>query len=227
MNDKERSKADKYTDTIRKPLEVLQWAGLQKTDKVLDVSSGYGYWAEIMAGITSNYPIDCHNASEWQTYFKNKGWEKKAADLLKHAQKFNWFWTSFNDPANSAAAKYDFVLSYANYHDLYDLPVDRQKFLQSIRHALTPNGKFLLMDHRAKPGRGAKDAGANKGLHRIDEALVRKEIAQAGFMIVKESNIFNNPKDDYSMSAWTNPMHPRDRFCFLLVPVNTEEEGQA
>jgi len=109
------------------------------------------------------------------------------------------------------------VISYANYHDLFDIDVDRQEFLKSIKRSLkNDTGRFLLVDHRAEFGRGELVAGSNRGLHRIEESLTRKELEQAGFQIEKQSNLLSKPDDNLHSQAWTSPMHPTGRFCILL-----------
>ena len=89
--------------------------------------------------------------------------------------KFTQYDSSFNDPANGAQNTFDLVIFNTCYHDLYNMDVSRPAFLASIKRSLTKQGRFLLIDARAAVGRGAQDAGSNKGLHRIEEDLVRKE----------------------------------------------------
>lgn len=193
--------------------------GLKQGDAVLDVGTGYGYWAEAARVITKSR-VDCHNASEWEGFFRSIGFDNDSGVKRLKAQgeeAFNFFWASFNEPADGKAGVYDLVVSYGNYHDLYDMPVDRASFLQSIKASLKPGtGRFLLVDHRASPGSGVRDAGSNRGLHRIDEATVRAELQDAGFEMLFESDILALPTDNPRSQAWTNPMHETDRFCFLL-----------
>lgn len=211
-----RNASNKNRDTFRKPVEVLDFAGMQRGHKVLDVSTGFGYWAEFAASITGKQ-VDCHNALEWKEFFQYVDFEGNVQHLKREKKKYNFFWTSFNNPANGAKSKYDIIISYANYHDLYDMEVDRSRFLDSIKQALKVNtGRFLLIDHRATVGRAAADAGSNRGLHRIEEDLVREELKLAGFEVEKESDMLSKPDDNLRSQAWTQPMHDTDRFCLLL-----------
>ena len=85
------------------------------------------------------------------------------------------------------------------------MKVDRQKFLRSVRKALVKDtGRFLLVDHRAATGRSAKDAGSNRGLHRIEDVVVRAEVEQAGFVVEKESDLLRCPSDNLRTGAWTS-----------------------
>lgn len=63
---------------------------------------------------------------------------------------------------------FDYHAKYT-YHDLYDVPISRKAFLHSLHRALKDDGKFLWIDHCAAPGRSVRDAGANRGLQRIEE----------------------------------------------------------
>jgi len=219
LRSNKRESFRKRKDSFRRPLEVLEFAGLASGELVLDVGSGFGYWAEIASSITGKV-VDCQNATEWRSFFLHIDFDKQVKRLLKQRKKFNFFWSSFNEPANGAENKYDLAISYTNYHDLFDMDVNRQEFLTSIKNSLKKdNGRFLLIDHRAEVGSGSRDAGSNRGLHRIDEILVREEIKLAGFEIERESSILSKESDDLGTQAWTSPMHDTDRFCLLLKPL--------
>ena len=199
-----RRPAEKRKDTFRRPLSVLEFAGLAAEHRVLDVGTGFGYWAEFVASI-SERRVDCHNASEWKSFFDHVGFDKSTARLRKLEQKYRFFWSSFNDPANGASKAYDLVICYGIYHDLYDMKVDRQRFLRSIKDALVEGtGRFLLVDHRAAKGRGAQDAGSNRGLHRIEDVVVRREVEKAGFEVDKESQMLRYAQDNLRSGAWTS-----------------------
>ena len=124
-------------------------------------------------------------------------------------------WSPLSDPGLGRKEVYDLITMQNTFHDLYDMPVDRADFLSSIRRAMKPDGRFLLIDHKAARGRGAKDAGSNGGLHRIEESVVRQELETSGFVIVDSSDIFAYDSDDHGTSAWTSPMQNTDRFVLL------------
>jgi predicted methyltransferase len=58
--------------------------------------------------------------------------------------------------------------------------------------ALKPGGIYLVLDHSAEPGSGFRDTST---LHRIDEEAVKKEVMQAGFEFLGESEALRNPND--------------------------------
>jgi predicted methyltransferase len=50
-----------------------------------------------------------------------------------------------------------------------------------------------VVDHTAEAGSGLRDTDT---LHRIDPAIVRKEVEEAGFKFEGESKALRNPDDD-------------------------------
>ena len=208
---------ESYKDPFRKPQEVLAFAKLSADDKVLDVTTGYGYLAKQMVQMIAdgNSPvIDVQNASEWRGFFESVGINKEIR-AMEQSGRIQHHWSPLAAPGLGKINEYDLVTMQNTYHDLYDMPVDRRVFLASIHQALQPKGRFLLIDHKAAPGRGAKDAGANRGLHRIEERVVRHELEAAGFAIVARSDMLAFAGDNHRTSAWTSPMKNTDRFVLL------------
>lgn len=203
-----------YKDSFRKPDELLAFAGLQSDARVLDVGTGYGYLAKHMASKLDKYPVMAQNGSEWRGFFESVG-IGPAIREMQQTYGIRHYFASMQDPADSLIDTYDLVTMQTCFHDLFDMPIDRTKFFASIRNSLKPQGHFLLVDHCAAPGRGTKDAGANRGLHRIEESLVRQELEANGFRVVRSSDMFRTATDKYGTSAWTNPMRNTDRFVLL------------
>lgn len=204
---------EEYKDSFRKPERLLDFADLKPHHKVLDVCTGFGYLARHIA-MRTDKSVDAQNGSEWRSFFDAIGIQA-VVDEMEDKHGIRHVFASMEDPALSQVGVYDLITMQNCFHDLYDMHIDRRKFFRSIRRALKPGGKFLLVDHRAAPGRGAKDAGANSGLHRIDEAVARGELAANGFVIKKTSDMFRAHADDYKSSAWTEPMRETDRFVLL------------
>ncbi|CAB9525564.1 Inherit from COG: Methyltransferase [Seminavis robusta] len=204
---------ESYKDSFRKPEELLQFAQLSSTDKVLDVTTGYGYLAKHMSKVSSK-TVDVQNGSEWRGFFESIGIQKEIARMEKDGS-IQHYWSSMEDPGLGKVNEYDLITMQNTFHDLYDMPVDRTKFFRSIRTALKPQGRFLLIDHQAGKGRGCRDAGANRGLHRIEACVVREELEQNGFLVTAQSDMFAFSNDNYRSSAWTNPMKNTDRFVLL------------
>jgi predicted methyltransferase len=72
--------------------------------------------------------------------------------------------------------------------------VNRQLFA-----ALKPGGVYVVVDHAAKPG---AELGVADTLHRIDEAVVRRELEAAGFVLEAESAVLRNPADTRELGVF-------------------------
>src|SRR5205814_9821518 len=62
----------------------------------------------------------------------------------------------------------------------------------TLFRSLKPGGVLLLVDHSAKPGTGAADAGR---IHRIDEEYARHDFEKYGFKYVSRSDVLRRPDD--------------------------------
>jgi predicted methyltransferase len=93
----------------------------------------------------------------------------------------------------TAPVPLDLVFTGQNYHDLHNIPsLSVAAFNKSVFDSLKPGGLFVVLDHSAQAGSGAKDTNT---LHRIDADTVKTEVTAAGFEFVASSDILANPAD--------------------------------
>jgi predicted methyltransferase len=64
---------------------------------------------------------------------------------------------------------------------------------------LKAGGALIVVDHVAAPG---SSLATTESLHRIDPAIMRREIEAAGFVFDSGSNVLANPDDDHSRSVF-------------------------
>jgi predicted methyltransferase len=78
--------------------------------------------------------------------------------------------------------------------------------------ALKSGGIYGVVDHSAKDGTGNEAA---KTLHRIDKALVIKEVSDSGFKLAKEGTMLRKPEDtrDFNVNKERNK---DDRFVLAF-----------
>jgi len=100
-----------------------------------------------------------------------------------------------------------------NYHDLGYLGVDRARMNRAAFAALKPGGTYVVADHSGRPGTGISEGGT---LHRVEEALVRREIEAAGFKLAEEGNFLRNPNDPRDRNTPEPPM-PKDEFVLKFL----------
>ena len=82
------------------------------------------------------------------------------------------------------------MVIHLSYHDPSSRGADPDE--QRILGALKRGGIYAVVDHSAKDGTGNE---AVKTLHRIDKALVIKEVTGSGFTLAREGTMLRKPDD--------------------------------
>lgn len=186
-------------DSSRKPVEILSYLGLETGQRALDLFTGSGYYAEIMAkavgpqgAVVAWEPENFHDSESQKKWDALQARVPNARLLVSPA-------TAIDLPADS----FDFVLMHMIYHDLYwesekfKFPrLDPDAVLKKVYAATKQGGVVGVVDHVAAAG-GDTRAVVDK-LHRIDPAVIRADFERAGFVFEGESNLLRNPADDHS-----------------------------
>jgi predicted methyltransferase len=105
----------------------------------------------------------------------------------------------------------DLVTYFFFYHDTTYLQVDRAEMNRKLFAALKPGGIMIIADHSAKAGDGVS---VGRSLHRIEESVLRNEVAAAGFKLVAEADFLRQPADtrDFSVQPVVPTRPPVDEF---------------
>lgn len=187
----DRSDADRKTDERRKPDMMLAFTGVRPGMKVLEVGAGAGYSAELLArSVGPQGKVYAHNSPDAIARFiKTRFDERAAKPVMGNVVKLI---REFDDPVPGDVRNLDLVTMLYEYHDTPAMGIDRAKMNRRIFDALKPGGHFVIVDHAATAG---ADAGVGKTLHRIDEALVRREVEAAGFKFAAAADFLRNPDD--------------------------------
>jgi predicted methyltransferase len=215
-----RPAADRKQDANRKPLEVLEFAGVKPGDRVADFIPGGGYVTRLFSKIVGKKG---HVYAVVPEEFFSMRANADAAVKAIAADKEYANVTVLKEPAErfSAPEKLDMVWTSMNYHDLHDKflgPVDMAVLNKKIFNTLKPGGIYLVLDHAAAAGSGLRDT---ETLHRIDPAAVKKEVLAAGFVLDAESDILHNPEDDHSAKIFDPAIRGRtDKFIFRFRKPN-------
>jgi len=209
-----RPDSDRKQDANRKSLEVLKFTGVKPGDKVADFIPGRGYVTRLFSKIVGKSghvyavvpeelfgemrnPSAAVDAIASDSAYGNVSVLKVPVNALKAPEPLDMVWTSMN------------------YHDLHLKffgPADLAKVNKSIFNALKPGGLYIVLDHAAAPGSGVRDTGT---LHRIDPAVVKKEVLAAGFELVAESDALHNPADDHTLTVFNPAIRGKtDKFIF-------------
>ena len=215
-----RSADNSKLDASRKPVEILQWAGLRSGMRVLDMFGGNLYWAEIMAPAVGPKG----HVTVWQPaqFIDDKG---KAAFAKFAAAAGNVdLRVSPAEAPDLPARSFDFAMINLNYHDVYwesakfKIPrIDPAAWLKSLNAAMKVGGTVVVIDHAAKAGAPRETV---EKYHRIDPAVVRTDFRKAGFILVGSSKLLANPADDYTVNVFDKKVQGKtDRFVYKFRKV--------
>lgn len=215
VNNPNRMESNSSRDAARKPGDVIKFMGVSQGDTVLDMVSNGGFYAEILAGVVGdNGRVIAHmfpNAgmdpdNEYAAYIRN----------TPHMSNVVPIYASFND-LDVKENSLDYVFLIQNFHDFYfdrfDVDVDR--ILAMYRKALKPGGVMAIIDHQAVAG-APRTTGTT--VHRIDGAIVKEDMAKAGFEFAGELDILRNTTDDPSKSVFDPAVRGKtSRFVMKFV----------
>ncbi|MBB2205351.1 class I SAM-dependent methyltransferase [Gluconacetobacter takamatsuzukensis] len=197
--DKDRPADDFARDKDRKPAALLAFAGLKPGMNVADIMPGKGYFTRLFSNVVAGRGHVWAVVPTWLV-------EKKpaAADAVKAIAATPAFAnvSVLVQPLDALQfpRPLDLVWTAQNYHDVYyGAGADAAlAFDRSVFAALRPGGVFVVIDHVANPG---ADPDIAK-LHRIDPAIVRRQVEAAGFHFESQSTVLANPDDTHTVPVF-------------------------
>jgi predicted methyltransferase len=196
-----RPAKDRDRDVNRKPDLVIAFAGVRPGQKVGELMPGGGYFSRLfcqVVGPTGHLytismipavkrdppPPDAATASPPDNACTNVTAESQEASALKLPSGLDVVWTSEN---------------YHDLHNAYFGKPDLKALDRAVYDALKPGGVFIVEDHAAAAGSGARDT---ETLHRIDPGLVKQEVTSVGFVFVAGSDVLHNPEDAHDAKVF-------------------------
>lgn len=191
------ARADQAGDDARRhAADVLAFSGVKPGWQVVDYLPGQGYWTRIFTGAVGP---SGHVYALWPSVAGDRA--KTVIAALNGRNMGNV--TAALDPALITLDKpVDLVWTVQNYHDLPNNgrgEAALNAFNAAVFKALKPGGIYVVIDHVAPAGSGLADTDT---LHRIDPAIVKKEVLAAGFTFAGESKVLANPKDDHTLKVF-------------------------
>lgn len=194
LADKARPAADVARDAARKPAELLAFAEVKPGQKVADFMMGGGYFTRILAAaVGPTGKVYAYQSAEFIKFRAAYGTEQQA--VVKDYK--NVIPLTGTISAAGLPSGLDLVLTVQNYHDLHlkAFPAGTAADANAeIFKALKPGGLYVVVDHAAAAGAPITVADTQ---HRIDEAVVKKEVEAAGFKLVAEDRMLANPADPH------------------------------
>jgi predicted methyltransferase len=184
--DKGRPDADSKRDADRKPAEMLEFAGVKPGQTVVDLIPGGGYFTRIFSkAVGPKGTVYAVGGPPRPSTDPAKPAPTPPADLIAADPAYANVKSLHAALAGGLAipTKADLVWTAQNYHDVKNVP----------------NIDMLKFDKAASAGTAADPTDK---LHRIDPAIVRKEVEAAGFKFEGESKLLANPADDHTKTVF-------------------------
>jgi predicted methyltransferase len=205
----------KAVDAKRHTAELMAFSGVKPGDKVVDLIPGSGLFTRVFAKAVGPKG---HVYMIWpDQYAQEAASDVVASDKLAADNRSYGNISVLKQPAAafSTPEKVDLVFTAQNYHDYPDKfmgKVDPVAFDRQVFAALKPGGVFLVIDHAAEAGSGMRDTDT---LHRIDPAIVRKQVTSVGFAFDGESKVLANPADDHKKLVFDKAIRGQtDQFVY-------------
>lgn len=183
-----RPEADRARDSDRKPAELVAFAGIGSGDRIAELAPGGGYFTRVLSGVVG---------PDGRVYAMASRPSPALQELA--AARPNVVVTVAEPGTIPAPEPVDVVWTTLNYHDFKNAKVGDGDGAAAINaaayRALKPGGVYIVVDHDTVAGAGASQTST---LHRIESALVRREVESAGFRLDAESDLLRHPADDHS-----------------------------
>jgi predicted methyltransferase len=209
-----RPDSDRARDAGRKPAEVLEFLGIEPGMTVLDMFTGGGYYAEIIAGVVGEEGKVIAQSNQAYLGFVGDAFEEKfGSGRLTNVDVL----MAENNELSLEADSLDGVMLVLSFHDLYHSDpengwpkIDGPAFLAELRNGLKPGGFVAVIDHCAEAGAPAESGDT---VHRIDPAIAIADMEAAGFILDGQSEILRNPEDDLTKIVFAPELRGKtDRF---------------
>ena len=218
LADPARRDADRSRDAARKPGESLLLAGIKPGDRVADVYPGGGYYTRLFSLVVGQqgrvYAIIPEVLAQ------------RSPTMIRDSQA-QWSDPAFGNvttlarplAAIQAPEPLDVVWMGQVYHDMPNVemgPADITAMNRSILKALKPGGRFIVTDHVGSAGFLDVEPDMSRRIHRIDPAIVRRQVQQAGFILEADRPLLANPADPHEASVFDASIRGHTDQFFLV-----------
>ncbi|HUI60748.1 MAG TPA: hypothetical protein VLX90_11015 [Steroidobacteraceae bacterium] len=197
-----RPAEDKQRDADRKPAETLAFVGVKPGQVVVELVPARGYFTRIFSKIVGSkghvYALSPPRRPNAAADAPDPSAATSA--IAEQPQYANVIVQSGSLAKISVSEPADVVFTAQNYHDVHNVPnIDIAAFNGAIFDALKPGGVYIVLDHAAEAGSGARDTST---LHRIDPATVKAEVLAAGFVLDAQSTLLQNTQDPHTAAVF-------------------------
>ena len=203
----DRSEADRETDQRREPAKTLSFIGVRPGMDVLDIGTGGGYTAELLARAVGpdGSVVAQNDVFISEKFLKGNTPARFGEDVMRNVR---YVVRPYDDPIPPGAGPFDLITVIFVYHDMEWLGRNRAEMNRRFFNALKPGGYVVIVDHAGNTGTGVSQS---QTIHRIEETVVKNDMAAAGFELADEAMFLRNP-DDPRTESFREATIPVDRF---------------
>ena len=203
----DRPAENKARDAERKPIESVQFFGIETGDTVVDMIAAGGWFTEVLSAAVG---------PSGKVYSSNPPFlVQQEAETALHKRLGNVV-AVHGSLAEARAENVDAIVTAQNLHDIYNGYGDQPggeaaavAFVNALYAALKPGGVLGVIDHVGVAGQD------NKALHRMLPQQARDVLTKAGFTIEAESTLLVNPADDHTKGVFDPSVRGKtDQFAF-------------
>jgi len=211
----DREVIDYVRDDSRKPVEVLDYLGLEPGMSVLDVYAAGGYFTFILSKAVGPEGIVYAQNTPRGLRFEEDRQEISQGEALNmkiergNLTNVRHLVQSMND-IEIAPESLDMVMISQILHDYYNGSPERAvELLLKAKSLLKPGGIIAVIDHE-----GSENL-ENRRFHRMLKSQAIEVAGLAGLQLVGDSDLLHNPNDRHVRSIF-DPMLNRNTDQFLL-----------
>jgi len=210
-----RTEAERARDRNRKPIETLEFFGLEQDMRVLELLPGGGWYTKILAPVLAEkgelmVAIGTQNIEAMQEAGKLESVKVLPVDMSSFARvegsrRFNALGLTLD------VKKLDLVLTFRNLHNM--AAPSRDLLNREVLKALKPGGLYGVVDHT----RRHMQADSSENWRRMDPVQMIKEIEAAGFEFVDYSDVHYRLDDELRYEVGRRAVSGNtDRFTLLF-----------
>ncbi|MBT8077288.1 MAG: methyltransferase [Gammaproteobacteria bacterium] len=210
-----RSEADTDRDRNRKPVETLEFFGLEDDMRVLELLPGGGWYTKLLApALRENgelyVAIGTNNVST--NLLGQDGFDHvKVIDIGKPLERTGPFRTVNVDAFSFGVDDFDLVLTFRNMHNF--APEGRANINAASFAALRSGGHYGVVDH----SRRHMEPMTMENRRRADVVEIIREVTDAGFEFVDYSDLHYRPDDELRYEVGRKTVTGNtDRFTLLF-----------
>lgn len=189
-----RTEAERARDAReRKPVQTLEFFGLQPQMTVVELMPGAGWYTKILGHVLDEQGKFYVTVGASRIAPRLKEWGFKNAEFVDDKSSMRgvpgtsqFMMESLELPVKNV----DMVLTFRNLHNM-DAPT-RAKVNKAVFDALKPGGVFGVVDHT----RRHNEPVSKENWRRIDPVVVIKEALDAGFEFEAFSDLHYRPDDE-------------------------------